>query len=59
MFGSVAKIPISNTFNELVEMDFSDYAELATFMHIRDTFRDFRRLRFTGKKSKRNKPRKW
>ena len=41
MFGGVAKIPISNTFSELVEMDFSDYGDSATFLRIRDTFSRF------------------
>ena len=41
MFGRVAKIPIANTFNELVEMDFVDYVDYATFLHIRDTFSRF------------------
>ena len=31
-------IPIANTSNELVEMDFSDYVELSTFLHIRGDF---------------------
>ena len=41
MFGRVAKIPISNTFNELVEMDFVDYGDHATFLHIQGTFSRF------------------
>ena len=41
MFGRVAKIPIANKFNELVEMDFVDYGAHATFAHIRDTFSIF------------------
>ena len=40
MFGRVEKIPIANTVNELVEMDFGDYGDYAAFLHIRDTFRD-------------------
>ena len=51
MFGRVAKIPIANTFNELSEMDFVDYGDLSTFLHIQDTFRDFQRL-FLGAKKK-------
>ena len=43
MSGWVAKIPISNTFSELVEMDFVDYGGHATFLHIQDTFLVFRR----------------
>ena len=41
MFVGVAKIPIANTFNELVEMDFVDYGGYATFLHIQDTFSRF------------------
>ena len=41
MFGRVAKIPISNTFGELAEMDFSDYGDYAAFLHIQDTFSRF------------------
>ena len=40
MFGSVAKIPIANTFNELVEMDFVNYGYYAAFLHIQGAFRD-------------------
>ena len=40
-FGRVAKIPISDTFDELVGMDFVDYGGGATFLHIRDTFSRF------------------
>ena len=38
MFGTVAKIPIGNTFIELVEMDFVNYGDFATFLRIRNTF---------------------
>ena len=31
-------------------MDFADYVDLATFLNIRDTFQDFRRLCFMNKK---------
>ena len=41
MFGRVAKIPIANTFNELVEMDFVDYGDHAAFLRIQDTFSRF------------------
>ena len=41
MFGAVGKIPIANTSNELVEMDFVDYGDFATFLHIRGTFSRF------------------
>ena len=46
MFGRVAKIPIDNTFSELVEMDFVGYGDLATFAHIRDTFSRFSAIAF-------------
>ena len=42
MFGRVAKIPIANTFNELVEMDFVDYGDHATFCTSRILFLVFR-----------------
>ena len=38
MFGRVAKTPIANTFGELVEMDFVDYGDHATFLHIQGAF---------------------
>ena len=41
MFGRVGKIPISNTFNVLVEMDFVDYGDLSTCVRIQDTFSRF------------------
>ena len=60
MFTRVAKIPITNTFRGLVEMDFADCGDLSTFLHIRDIFHDFRRLRFFFKtKRKKAEPRKW
>ena len=37
MFRAVAKIPISNTSNGLVEMDFADYGNFATFLHTQAT----------------------
>ena len=43
MFDGVA-IPIANTFGELVEMDFADYGDFATFVHIRDAFHVSRQL---------------
>ena len=58
MFGRVAKIPIYNTFNELVEMDFADYGDLATFLHMRDTFSRFSASVFVGAKRK-NDRREW
>ena len=52
MFGRVAKIPIASTFNELVEMDFGDYGDHATFLHIRDTFSRFSVVIFLGTKKR-------
>ena len=48
MFGRVAKIPISDTFDELVGMDFVDYGGGATFLHIRDTFSRFSAIILRG-----------
>ena len=59
MFERATKSPISNTSNELVAVDFAGYRDLATFLHIRDTFRDSRRLCFRNEKSKKNKRQKW
>ena len=39
-------MPIANTFSELVEMDFSDYLDLSTFLHIQDTFSRFSAIAF-------------
>ena len=50
MFGRVAKIPISNSFNELVERDFVDYGDYAAFLQIQDTFSRFSVVVFTGGK---------
>ena len=52
MFGRVAKIPISNTINDLVGMDFVDYVDHATFLHIQDTFSRFSVIIFLGTKKK-------
>ena len=46
MFGGVAKIIIANTSDELVEMDFADYGDLATFLHIRDNLAIFSAIMF-------------
>ena len=56
-FGGVAKIPIANTPIELAEMDFADYVDFATFLHIRDTFPRFSVIVFMGAKT--HKRRKW
>ena len=37
IFGRVGKIPIADTFSELVEMDFVDYGDCATLLYRRDT----------------------
>ena len=50
MFGRVAKIPIANTFSELVEMAFLDYGDLGTFLRIQDTFPRFSAIVFMGAK---------
>ena len=50
MFGRVAKIPIANTFSGLVEMDFADYGDHATFLYIQDTFSRFSVIAFIGTK---------
>ena len=51
MFGRLAKTPIDNTFNELVGgVDFVDYGDLSTFVHIRDTFSRFSAISFSGTK---------
>ena len=52
MFGRVSKIPIANTSNELVEMDFVDYGDHATFLHIQDTFSRFSAVSFLGTKKR-------
>ena len=52
MVGRVAKMPISNTFSELVEMDFVDYGRHATFLRIQDTFSRFPVIIFLGTKKK-------
>ena len=45
-------MPISNTFNGLVEMDFVDYGGYAAFLHIPDTFSRFRAIVYTGAKKR-------
>ena len=52
MCGRVAKIPISNTFDGLVDMDFVDYGGYANFLHIRDSFSRFSVVVRTGAKRK-------
>ena len=46
------KIPISNTFDELAEMDFSHYGDCATFLHTHDTFPRFSAIVLMGAKKK-------
>ena len=50
MYGRVAKIPIANTLSELAEMDFEDYGDYATFLHIQDTSSLFSVAVFIGDK---------
>ena len=38
MFGRASKIPAANTSNELDALDFADYGNFATFLHIHDAF---------------------
>ena len=59
MFGRVEEIPIANTFNELVAMDFVDYGDQATFLHIQDTFSRFPVITFIGTRERKGKRRKW
>ena len=47
MLGRVAEIPIANAFSELVEIDFVDYGDYASFLHIRDIFSRFPLVVFT------------
>ena len=57
MFGRAAKIPTANTSNELTEINFADYGDFATFLHIRATSPRFSEIVFTG--PKKNKHRIW
>ena len=52
MFRRVGKIPIGNTLNELVGMDFLDYGDFSTFLYIRDTFSRFSAIAFLGSEKK-------
>ena len=52
MSGRVAKIPISNTFSELVDVDVADYGDLSTSLHIRGTFSLFSAIVFLVAKKK-------
>ena len=52
MFGWVAKIPISNTFSELVEMGFVEYGDYSAFLHIQDAFSRFSVSAFPGEEEK-------
>ena len=52
IMGRVAKIPIANTFSELVEMDFVDYGDYAAFLHIQGTFSRFSVDVFAGERQK-------
>ena len=44
LFRGVAKMPIYKSHSGLVEMDFVAYGDMATFLHLKDTFRDIQRL---------------
>ena len=48
MFGRVAKIPIADTFVELVEMDFVDYGDVKPFCTFEILFRASPPLFFRG-----------
>ena len=50
MFGRVAKIPIADTFSELVEMDFADYGDFAALLRIQGAFSRFSVIAFIGAK---------
>ena len=52
MFGRVAKIPIANTPNELAAVDFADYGDFATFLHIQATLSRISAIIFMGTKKK-------
>ena len=41
MFVRVSEIPVANTFNELVAMDFVDYGDYAALLNIQDAFSRF------------------
>ena len=49
MFGRVATIPMANTFTELAEMNFADYGDHATLLHIQDTLSRFPAIIFRRK----------
>ena len=51
MFGRVA-IPIANTSNELVEMDFAGYGDFVAFLNARGSFSRLHAAIFTGTKKK-------
>ena len=59
MFGRVAKIPTSNTLSEFVAMDFADYGDYATFLHIQDAFSRFPVVVFICAERRIGKHRKW
>ena len=58
MFRRVDKIPLANTFSELVEMVFVDYGDYAAFLHIQDSF-SLLSVVFTGAKKRMGKLQKW
>ena len=52
LFRRVGKIHIPNTSNELVEMDFGDDVDGASFRHSRDTFPIYTMITILGTKEK-------
>ena len=44
----ISKIPIADTFNDLVGMEFVDYGDRATFLRIQDAFSRFSVVIFYG-----------
>ena len=48
----VVKFPISETLNDLVEMDFGAYGGLSAFLNLQDTYARFPTVVFSGAKSK-------
>ena len=59
MYGRVAKTPISNTFNELVEMYFLDCGDYAELLHIQDVFPRLSVVVFTGAMKRMSVQLKW
>ena len=47
---TVGKITTADTFDEIAEMDFVDYGDVETFLHLRDTFSRYSWVTFIGTK---------